>query len=270
MKPLKKLSIVIIAKNEEKNIGRLLDSIRKQKTTIPYEIILADAKSTDATVSIAGRYGVKIVNGGMPSVGRNIGASYATGDIILFLDADTVLPECFIEKNLAEFKQRNLSVAAVLTKVLSRKESHKLAYKVINEHFILTEKIDPCAFGYCIFCLTKIHVLIGGFNEKLKMFEDKNYAQRAAQTGRFGVLRAVPIMTYARRFEKDGITYSLFRAMAYLFVRRMVGDEKANKLFKYELSYEERLKHNRLEKFVLSKKHLFGKKPFLELIKHFK
>ena len=66
------VSIVIPAKNEEKNIEILLKSIKVQ-TYQPFEIILSDADSRDDTVKVAKEYGAKVVAGGMPAIGRNNG-----------------------------------------------------------------------------------------------------------------------------------------------------------------------------------------------------
>jgi glycosyltransferase involved in cell wall biosynthesis len=69
-----KLSIIIPAKNEEKLLPTLLESIREQSFT-DYEIILADANSTDDTRKLAASYGVRVVQGGMPGPGRKMGIS---------------------------------------------------------------------------------------------------------------------------------------------------------------------------------------------------
>ena len=79
------LSIIIITKNEEKCLPRLLESIKRQNFR-DYEIIVSDAQSTDRTREIALAYGCKIVEGGLPSVGRNNGARVAKGEILLFLE----------------------------------------------------------------------------------------------------------------------------------------------------------------------------------------
>ena len=81
------LTIVIPTKNEETYLPRLLASISKQ-TLAPAQVIVADAQSTDATRQIALAHGVRVVEGGMISCGRNAGARQAKTDFILFLDAD--------------------------------------------------------------------------------------------------------------------------------------------------------------------------------------
>ena len=89
------LSIIIPAYNEEKYLPRLLRCIKEQ-TYKDYEIIIADANSTDKTRQIAKKYGCKIAKGGLPAVGRNNGAKIAKGDILLFLDADAKFNKNFL------------------------------------------------------------------------------------------------------------------------------------------------------------------------------
>ncbi len=103
-----KVSIIIPAKNEEKYLPRLLESIKKQ-TTQPYEIIVADAGSTDRTVEVAKKYGAKVIKGGIPQVGRNNGAKQAKTDIIVFLDADVILPDSNVLKALCNFMAQKIN-----------------------------------------------------------------------------------------------------------------------------------------------------------------
>jgi glycosyltransferase involved in cell wall biosynthesis len=94
------LSIIIPCKNEERYIGKLLDSILVQEMPIEYEIIIADANSSDKTLLIIDKYRdvlpIKVIEGGLPSFGRNNGARVASGDIFLFLDADCYFDDKFI------------------------------------------------------------------------------------------------------------------------------------------------------------------------------
>lgn len=85
-----KLSIIIRSYNEEQHIGRLLHGIEMQGLAA-HEVILVDSGSTDSTVSIAEKYGVRVVH--IPkaefSFGRalNLGCAVATGDILVFASA---------------------------------------------------------------------------------------------------------------------------------------------------------------------------------------
>lgn len=100
------LSIIIPTLNEEKHLEKLLKSIKKQDFN-HYEIIVADAGSKDKTLEIAKRYKCRIAKGGSPAQGRNQGAEEARGDLLLFLDADVILPDKIFGKTLKEFKKEN-------------------------------------------------------------------------------------------------------------------------------------------------------------------
>ncbi len=93
-----KVSLCMIVKNEEKVLGRCLDSIRKGMD----EIIIVDTGSYDATKAVARKYTDKIFdfkwNDDFSSA-RNFSFSKATGDFILWLDADDVITE----ENLGRF-----------------------------------------------------------------------------------------------------------------------------------------------------------------------
>src|SRR3984885_10109442 len=106
------LTIVIPAKNEAKLIPRLLTSLTNQdyakmSTT---RVLVADANSTDGTPEIVlgfrDRLNVSVIRGGMPSVGRNLGAAQAEGDYVLFLDADIELAHPSVVRRAVELAQR--------------------------------------------------------------------------------------------------------------------------------------------------------------------
>ncbi len=89
-----RVSIVIPAKNEEMNIGLVLDDLSKTLGQIPeeeFEVIVVDDKCADRTVEIAKARGVQIVqNTGPSGKGRalRLGFAKSTGDIVLMMDAD--------------------------------------------------------------------------------------------------------------------------------------------------------------------------------------
>ena len=91
-----KTSIIITTKNEELNISRLLKSMPKSENEI--EVIIVDAGSTDKTCEIAKSYDfVKLISApsSLRGEGRNIGIKKASGDVIVFLDADTKLTDAW-------------------------------------------------------------------------------------------------------------------------------------------------------------------------------
>ena len=90
------LSIVIIAKNEERNIDRCIKSIYDANISLPFEIIIVDSNSQDRTIEIASTYPVKIYNLGEKThhsvaMGRYVGSKFSNGKYILFIDGDMEL-----------------------------------------------------------------------------------------------------------------------------------------------------------------------------------
>lgn len=210
-----RLSIVIPVKNEEKMLPKLLDTVKAQTFT-DYEVIVADAHSTDNTRAVAESYGARVVEGGMPGPGRNRGAIAAQGEVIAFLDADVQLPSSkFMEECLAEMDRKNLDVATCKVKPLSRKPIDRALHEAYNAYAIATEKIRPHAPGFCILVRRHAHEGVKGFDEEVVFAEDHDYVQRAQREGyRFGLLRSHPVAVSVRRLEKDG---RLAIALKYIF-----------------------------------------------------
>lgn len=195
------LSIIIPALNEEKYLPLLLESIKKQGFS-DYEIIVADAGSKDKTLEIAKKYNCKITNGGLPGEGRNEGAKIAKTKLLLFLDADVVLPPKFLENLLKIFKKQDLDVASFPV-YPQGKIIDKIAYGFYNFWAGLSQNLLPHATEV-ILVKKEIHQLIGGFDEQIKIAEDHDYARRAGKVGKYGFLKIEPVSTSARRFERDG------------------------------------------------------------------
>lgn len=198
-----KLSIIIPTFNEEKYLPLLLKEIKKQDFKEDYEIIVADACSQDKTVEIAKNFGCIITKGGLPAKGRNEGAKIAKGDIFLFLDADNIyLPNHFLENLISEFKKRNLGVASFPVEPAGNKFD-KFAYKIYNFWVKLTQNFFAFATN-SILVKREVFEKIGGFDEDIKIGEDHDFAKRAAKISKFGFIETRPLLTSARRFEKDG------------------------------------------------------------------
>jgi glycosyltransferase involved in cell wall biosynthesis len=107
-----KVSIIIPAYNEEKDIKDVLESINKQ--TYPKELIetiVIDDKSTDRTAEIASKYPIKLIKGKHKGVGaaRNLGIKKASGDIILFVDADQILDKNYVKEVVKIFEDKNVA-----------------------------------------------------------------------------------------------------------------------------------------------------------------
>src|ERR671927_133807 len=112
---MRKLSVIIPTLNEERHVGSLLLDIAEQ-TRGPDEVLVVDAGSTDGTVSVVRRFPfARLLDGESPVArGRNLGGRSATGDVLIFLDADVRLPRDFLEGFLGEFEEKHLDVACPL------------------------------------------------------------------------------------------------------------------------------------------------------------
>jgi len=93
------ISIIIPAYNEERFLGRCLQSI----ANVDYpgeltEVLLVDNGSTDRTVEIAHSYNAKVLVDGTSNVSglRNLGAQHAKGELLAFVDADCIVHEDWI------------------------------------------------------------------------------------------------------------------------------------------------------------------------------
>lgn len=227
------LSIIIISKNEEEFLPRLLKSIKKQ-TFKEYELILSDAESTDKTRTIAKRYGCKIIKGGLPSIGRNNGAKIAKNDLLLFLDSDVKLPINFLKKTVNEFKKRNLVTATPIYKPMTKKFIDKIFYKIYNTWAVFTQKFDPHSAGICIFSKKTTFNKLKGFKERLLMGEDHDFVKRSIKFGKFRILKSEVILVDVRRLDIEGRWMLAGKYLKGLIYRTFKG-EMYKLPFKYEL-----------------------------------
>ena len=229
------LSIVIPALNEEKYLPRLLDSIKKQ-TYKDYEIIIADANSKDNTGKIAKKYGCRIVKGGLPAVGRNSGAKGAKGDMLLFMDADSVIGENFLENALNEIKSKKLDVTGVYVYPDTGGLLDHIFLGMYNLLLFSTQFYYPHAVGSGIFCRKWLHKKVGGFDGNVRLGEDADYVKRCGKAGNFRMLRTVKLCFSMRRYKKGRIITGL-GLVGWELHRIFLGEIKTD-IFKYEWDYK--------------------------------
>ena len=245
MEPM--ISIVIPTYNEENFLPKLLRSIKRQ-TYRNKEVIVADARSTDKTREIAEFYGARVVAGGAVAVGRNNGAKKAKGDILFFLDADVVLPDAsFLWQTVTEFDRRHLGIATCLPVPISTKKIDHAFHDFFNVYIKFLGAMMPHTPGFCIMVRRDIHERIGGFDEKIKLAEDHDYASQAVKHGKFGVLKSRKIPVSIRRFAKDG---HVKIAMKYIFceLHRMTLGSVKSDIFHYKFGFDKSFNQESLKK----------------------
>lgn len=235
------LTVVIPALNEAARLPRLLELLACQ-TTPPDAVVVADAGSTDDTRAIAEAAGATVVEGGKPGAGRNAGATSATTDLILFFDADNEPPPDWIELAVAEFLERRLAVAAGRIAPVERDPGNLFACDVANLYLELMQHVQPHAPGFCILIRRDVHERIGGFDETVVLAEDHEYVQRAAEDGKFRILRCPPMPTSMRRIEKEGIIGLAFKYL-YTEVHVLAGVPVREIPFEYEFAAFDAEKH---------------------------
>lgn len=229
------ISIVIPTWNEEKYLPNLLDCIKNQ-TYKSYEVIVADANSKDKTRLIAKKYGCKIVNGGLPAVGRNRGANIAKGDILLFLDADCTIDNDFLKIVAHEIKKRKIDVAGVYLRPRSKNIIDWVYLILFNFWIFFTQYFYANAVGAAIFCKKWLHRKVKGFDETIKLSEDMDYVMRCGKYGKFRVIKKARLYFSVRRFEKEGRFRVGLKLLLSAFYRIFFGEIRSD-IFKYKLRY---------------------------------
>jgi glycosyltransferase involved in cell wall biosynthesis len=212
------LSIIIPTLNEEKYLPKLLKNL-KEKNFDNLEIIVSDANSQDQTKKIALEYNCIYVTSSIkkPAHQRNQGARKASNEIILFLDADVILPDNFLNKAQQEFKKRNLGAASFYMKFSSRKISYRIYSIFYRLICFLAQYIRPASIGAAIMVNKEVHLKIKGFREDLYVAEDYDYGYRVSKEVKFRMIRSTFFYFSNRRWEKEGQLKSIKKIITLLF-----------------------------------------------------
>jgi glycosyltransferase involved in cell wall biosynthesis len=202
------LTIVIPCYNEEKYIGRALQNIYDQDYSRFIRIIVADAGSTDNTISIINSFknklDIEVVKGGLPSVGRNAGARLADTEWILFLDADiTFTSESVIFDSIYQVMFNNYSMIGTTPKYFGEPDFKAEIMFFFNRitTWILS-KTRPFAIGGFTLIRRDVFVGLGGYNEKAHQSEDW-LLSRQIKPAKFKLIHNL-ITQDNRRFKKYG------------------------------------------------------------------
>ena len=198
------LSIIVPTLNEEKYLPGLFESIKGQNSDVGFEIIVADAGSKDRTIEIAKNFGCKITSGGLPAKGRNEGAKVAQGNLLLFLDADLLLPKDFLRNSLDEFKKRKLGVASYRLIPKTENLLIRIGFDFFYNWPITLSQRIVAAGAMGILVKKELFDRVGGFDEEIKLAEDHYFVQQASKISRFGIISSARIFMPLRRFERDG------------------------------------------------------------------
>ena len=201
----KEISVIIPTLNEEKTISRCLEDIVDDPHI---EIIVSDGGSTDRTVEIAERYkDVKIISSPMGrGVQMNAGASYAHGEILLFLHADCILSTEAILNIRDIFENNRIVGGAFKIKLLS----DKLPYRLIETGINFRSRVFKLPYGdQGLFVKRTVFMEMGGFKE-MNVCEDLDFICRLKRCGKIAILNE-KIFSSVRRWENSGILRTSLR-----------------------------------------------------------
>ncbi len=213
------VSVIIPALNEEVHLGGLLSDLAAQ-TRPADEVFVVDAGSEDDTVSVAGRFPFVTLLEGCPPVaeGRNLGGFAASGEILVFLDADVRLEEGFLELLGEEFEGRELDVACPrYVPQGGSTPTIRALHAFFNALFFASQYVLPSGAGHCIAVRGEIFGESRGFDPGLK-FDDIELVRRLSRGRRFGIVDGT-VYVSDRRYRKYGVarTFSRHLLMGVFF-----------------------------------------------------
>lgn len=229
------LSIIIPTLNEEKYLPRLINSIKGQSFS-DYEIIVSDGGSKDLTQKIAEDNKCRFISDTEhhhPSWQRNNGAAIAAGDILLFLDADTVLQEGFLEKVIPEFISRKLTGAGFFFDFNPNSLSYRIFSFLANFFCFFRQYFSPASVGAGLLATREAHNIIHGFDPAVLLAEDYDYCDRISDVGRFRMIKSCRLLYSSRRIQKEGwfrTGFAWVRMATFTVFQRKIKNDK----IKYE------------------------------------
>ncbi len=211
-----RLSIVIPAYNEEDYLPRTMSALNAALRSIPdTEIVVVDNESTDRTRDIAAEFGARIVDETEHNIAkvRNAGAAAAEGDVLVFLDADTIVEPGVFEKILAAMEDERCLGGSVA--VLYERPYRRFWMSAFMRTWEVLGRWTRLRAGALQFCRRDVWREIGGYDTTIYVGEDVDFHWRldklAGKTGRFTTfIESPPVTTSSRRWNKMGLLRMLF------------------------------------------------------------
>jgi len=195
-----KISVVVPTLNEEKSINDCLNQF-SQFTGFESEVIVCDGGSTDNTSKIVQKHSDVALCISEPGRGQqmNTGAKQATGDVLVFVHADTFLPTnafCAIQDLL---KDQSI-IAGFFTNKMYGYENESIMFKFLARFLTLRTLLTKRPLGdACIFVRRAVFKEMGGYKD-IPIMEDYEFSGRLKKWGYVARLPYV-VRTSVRRFR---------------------------------------------------------------------
>jgi glycosyltransferase involved in cell wall biosynthesis len=225
------VSVIVPTWNEENYLERCLKSLMQQSLNGSFDVIVVDGGSTDRTLDIAHKFAheVLVVPGKPVGAARNIGALKAKGDVLAFIDADTVASKNWLEKTVESFDSEPAAVCVTgPTLPYEGSRFDELMYKAATgwaQRVSLTLGFPHVAGFNCAYRKDAFwHA--GGFDERRELSEDVALSLRIRNQGPILFNEEMIAYTSLRRIKQCGypyltIYYTLNAVTLLLFGRTM-------------------------------------------------
>ncbi len=204
-------SVVMPSYREARYIGRSLRALRREGVD---EIVVVDGGSDDGTVEIAREYADVVVSSRIfdsPAKARNEGIRISSGDVVAFVDADTVVAEGWMKALAEGFGDER--VVAVGGPAYPLDDGRLLAAYVLSYDFLVRATIAlgrPHLMGFNSAYRRDALLKVGGFREDVPVSEDALLSLAVSRIGEVRFLPGMVVYTSTRRVRSRGLGESIF------------------------------------------------------------